>query len=474
MPAGLAGYNPRMSVAGPVVVTSLRPGNAVSGIGRVPASKSLAQRALLCAGLAEGATEIVGDLDGGDVRAALALIGEAGTRVEESSADRVRVTGNPPGRDKGWTAAGPVSAGESGTLARFATAAFGLCGAPGKRQEIRVEGTLRSRRSPALFEALRGCGAEVEPLGAPGGWPVRVSSPASIGKVGISDAGSSQELSALWIALASRGGPFPFDVRGLVPSATYLDLTRDVLARFGGTVSGDSVGGPLRAPEEPFLVEPDASAAAVLLAAACLSGGAVEVPGLDARSAQPDVRIVDLLARFGCRAGSGAGSIRAEGAPTMGADADLSATPDLAPVLAAVAAAAAIRAGATSRLGGLRTLPGKESSRIVVLARGLEQAGFETRAGADFLEIGPAKATGSSRTIVLDPCGDHRMAFAFALLGLVRDGITVAESDCVAKSWPGFWVELARLGARPEYGAATEYGTATVLPASRPKDGRKN
>ena len=122
------------------------------------------------------------------------------------------------------------------------------------------------------------------------------------------------------------------------------------------------------------------------------------------------------------------------------------------PVLAAVAAGAAlVDPVGTSELTGLGTLPGKESSRIETLAQGLRAAGWHAEAGAERLRI----AAGEYRAgpvvpadVELDPRGDHRMAFAFALLGLVRPGVLVREPECVAKSWPSFWKDLAALGAR--------------------------
>jgi 3-phosphoshikimate 1-carboxyvinyltransferase len=411
MTSARAGYNPRMATTAPPNTMGLRPADAaggrIEGRLRVPGSKSIAQRAIVCAALAEGTTEIAGLPDGADVRAA----------------ERVRIRGLP--------STGPYSAGESGTLARFVTAAVALCGEAGKPCEIGGEGSLLARRSPALFRALREAGAELECLGIEDGWPVRVKPGARVSRVRIVSPSSSQEVSALWIALAARAGTSTVEVEGAVPSRSYLELTRRVLLEFGARVEGESVVGPLRAPVRTFVVEPDASSAAVVLAASWLSGGRVEIEGLASGSAQPDARIVEHLARFGGRAS---------------VELDLADTPDLAPVLAAVAAGCAHRAGASSRLAGLATLPGKESSRIEVLARGLSECGFSAVAGPDFLEVGPG--TGSRGEVHLDPRGDHRMAFAFALLGLVREGVLVRDPRCVSKSWPGFWEDRARAGAR--------------------------
>jgi 3-phosphoshikimate 1-carboxyvinyltransferase len=161
-------------------------------------------------------------------------------------------------------------------------------------------------------------------------------------------------------------------------------------------------------------------------------------------SAQGDVRIIEHLRAFGIEAGERDGGLFATGRPSRGARLDLAGEPDLAPPLAAMAAAAAL-AGHRCHFTGLGTLPGKESSRIEVLAEGLSAIGVDARAGADDLLIGPGNS--SAEAVLLDPRGDHRMAFAFALLGLLREGVGVVDSDCVAKSWPGFWEDLAAAGA---------------------------
>ena len=140
------------------------------------------------------------------------------------------------------------------------------------------------------------------------------------------------------------------------------------------------------------------------------------------------------------------------GAPSRAAELDLSEAPDLAPVLAAVAARVAHQHSQSSTLVGLGTLPGKESSRIDVLATGLRATGLEAVAGSDRMRIGPPNKEGATPgpAAALDPHGDHRMAFAFALVGLIVPGVRVDDPGCVAKSWPGFWEDLAGLGAHLE------------------------
>jgi 3-phosphoshikimate 1-carboxyvinyltransferase len=336
--------------------------------------------------------------------------------------------------------------GESGTLARMATAVAGLCGRAGSRFELLPEGTLARRSSAPLLRALRQGGVRTDPTDAVA-WPLRVFPIGPPDTLTLIDPVSSQEVSALLMALAAWPGEHRLEVDGALPSRPYVGLTIALLRRFGVEVSpGFELRGGLRAPEDPLAVEPDASSAAVALAAGCLSGGSVEVRGLGSDSSQGDVRVVEHLARFGCEAEALPDRLRARGRPQREAQLDLRDEPDLAPVLAAVAAAHAWAGGAPSLLGGLGTLQHKESARIDVLAQGFESAGIACESGPDFLRIGPRRA-GDVREVVLDPHGDHRMAFAFALLGLARPGVCVRDARCVEKSWPNFWSELQRLGA---------------------------
>lgn len=446
-------------------ILGLCPGGTLHGELRVPGSKSIAQRALIAAGIAGGATSIAGLPDGDDVTSALALIEACGARVEKLAPRAVRVHGRPPGPHRGLEARSAVDVGESGTLARLATAAIGLCGRVGTEFEIRARGSLRTRKSPALFRALAAAGVGLQATEtadvaqATERWPVRVVPIGPPSSLSILDPSSSQEVSALLLALAAYPDTIELVVRGVIPSRPYLELTCDVLARFGAhiervtTTSGEAwhVRGPLVPPADPYTIEADASSAAVALAAACLADGALRVPGITRDSRQGDVRIVSYLRAFGCDADSDASSIGARGRPTRGADLDLTGEPDLAPVLAAVAASVALGGhgpDACTRLRGLSTLQGKESARISVLAEGLGSLGLAIEATDDELVIRPGTGERRARELVLDPHADHRMAFAFALVGLSAEGVRVRDAGCVAKSWPSFWRDIERAGAR--------------------------
>lgn len=465
----------------------LGPASVISGPVRLPCSKSIAQRALVAAALASGTTRIRGLTASGDVRSVLHALAGLSVRVDgqvpERGSGAVTLQGCPPGPQLGWTLAAPesavdpregVSVGESGTGARLLAAAAGLCGRVGAPITLHAEGTLRGRSSSALLAALKGAGVGVEHLG-PGPWPLSLRPIGPPSSLHLEQPRSSQELSALLIACAAWPGEFHVDVVGELPSAPYARMTAGVLGRFGVLVTppahgnrdgtgasggnGSTAGcfgagtwrlkGPLRAPDGALDVEPDASAAAVAAAAACLSGGELFVPGLSSASLQGDVAIAAYLRAFGCAAELSERGLSATGRPRRGADLDLAGEPDLAPVLAAVAAVAARELGATSRLRGLETLPGKESSRIEVLAEGLARVGLEPVASDHDLVIGPPRSgSGDSGPVLLDPHDDHRMAFAFALLGLAFADVRVSSPACVAKSWPGFWDDLRDAGAR--------------------------
>ena len=394
----------------------LRPGVPMRGTLRLPGSKSHAQRASIAASLAFGTTRIVGLRGGLDMQAALALIEASGATVQRLAPAAFEITGRPPGLHRGWSSDRPLDAGESGTLARFATAAAALCGVAGREHALRVQGTLAKRRSAPLFDALRASGVVFTPTAAstprdahdrPIGWPVSIRALGPPSDLCLENPESSQEVSALLIALAAWPDAIRLEVRGRVPSRPYLSMTLAVLERFGARIESRSEGpseifetrGPLAAPAEPIVIEPDASAAAVALAAACLSDGSLTIPGLTARSIQGDVRIVEHLARFGIHARVDDDGVHAAGFSTHGADIDLEGEPDLAPVIAAIGAAVAWRApsgarqtSTRSRLRGLGTLQSKESARIAVLAQGLSAIGLDVRATTDELAIAPRRS----------------------------------------------------------------------------------
>jgi len=450
--------------------------SSVSGPVRVPGSKSAAQRLLAAAAVARGKTRLEGLPGSADVVGALRCARALGARVPgarrgDDPLAAALLLGGAAGDLEGCPPVGQeaprpwarLEPGESGTCARLFTALAALARPEGSGAEVVPAGTLAGRVSGPLFEALRRAGAGVEPAGEPDRWPASFTAVDPGGALELSRPISSQEVSALLLALAARPGERQLRVLGSTPSRGYVDVTIGVLGAFGGSVrceplASDAPGeggalytvrGPLTAPREALACERDASAAAVALAAGALSQGRpTVVEGVGLGSLQPDVAITRCLEAFGCTVdGSDALRLMVSGAPTRGAEVDCGPFPDLAPVLAAVAAFCARRGLGGSKLTGLETLRGKESDRVAVLARGLGALGLSVEEGPAQLAIRPGSA-GPAGPLVLDPAGDHRMVFFAALLSLFEPGVRCLEPGCVQKSWPGFWRDLEVAGGR--------------------------
>lgn len=452
-----AGKNVSSNVRAGGPARGLAPGKPLGGKFRPEGSKSLAQRFLVGSSLATGATKIGHLPNAADVAAAHALIDACS--IKTTSAKGILTVAGCSLTGGAWAPTKPLVVGESGTLARFASGVLGLTTPEGTVAQLVPEGTLVRRQSVSLFRALAGAGVGCEFDGIEGGFAVRLRSAKPPSDIFLEEPGSSQDVSALLFALASQEGRFHLHVRGDVPSMPYVEMTAKVIETFGARIQlwNNSEGvlisieGPMSSPGEPIEIEPDASSAGTALVAACISGGELEIEGLGEGSVQGDIRIVEHLKAFGCEAGIEEGRMWAKGRPTEGAEVDFSREPDLAPAVVGLAASIALSAGGESRLRGLQTLPGKESDRIRMMARGLRDIGLSAEAGADSLSIGPPRSGFSDDfepPVTLDPAGDHRMAFTFALFGLLREGIFVKDPDCVSKSWPNFWTDLKALGAK--------------------------
>ena len=404
----------------------------------LPPSKSAALRAIMISassGLPVSLSFPSGDgwsSAGDDIAHGLLCAEALGAKVDKST-HLLRLT--PGGRE---IRGGSLPVGEAGFLGRVAPTCAALC-----REglwEIQASGTLQERSSPALWSALAGSGVQVR-VGS--GWIGSVEGSDSLRPPHLRHARSSQELTALWVATACSGGGDVL-VSGEVPSAPYLSLSEESLGFFGAKVEaidgGFHVSAAILSPKVPLLVEVDASAAAVALAAGCISGVELRVPAPMFGSSQGDWRIIEHLRAFGCLIDVEEGELITKGGPTGGARLDLSGEPDLAPPITAVAAHVALTRGESTVLSGLHTLDGKESPRGAVLCDGLQRVGFQCDWEDPVMRIGPG--AGARHAVCLDSRGDHRMAFAFALLGVSLPGVSVGGAGSIAKSWPNFWASM--------------------------------
>jgi len=406
---------------------------------RPPGSKSLTQRWMLLAALAEGTSTIENALRSDDVEALTGGLRTLGAVVRWTGVDSLEVKGV-GGRFPGG---GRLDAHEGGTPARFLMAAAAMA----SKASV-LDGSPRLRRRPmsdgvGLLQAL---GAGAKRQGADE-LPLEVTPTPAFrrgGEIEIDAPASSQFLSAAALVAPWMERGLQVRVRGEAPSGSYVELTVQCLRELGVRAEWD--GDRLRVkPGAPqaftVRVEPDASSAAYGFAlAAMVPGSCVRVPGLRADSKQPDMAVLRALVALGARDASDASGAAVAHARTLSAgELDASLWPDGS--LAFMAAAATATAPVTIR--GLGTLAAKESDRIESMRSWLVQAGASFERGPDWVRVGGPMQAGD--TIDVQPQRDHRVAMSAAVAGAVRGGVRVLDPRCVDKSWPGFWAAWAEL-----------------------------
>jgi len=402
----------------------------VDAIVEVPGSKSIANRALVCAALASGRSVLHRVPDGDDTAAMVEGLGSLGIGVERDG-DVVTVEGG-----RGRLRAGPlaVSARLAGTTSRFLTAVAAVGPGP---YTVDGHAPLRARPMLPLHEALLALGARLEWSDRPGHLPVTVSGPVvGAPELPLSGDVSSQFLSALMLIGPCIPGGLRVALTTALVSRPYVLVTAAVMRAFG--IDGIEVGerfisvpeGTYRPTE--FEVEPDASSASYPLAAAAVCGGRVRVPGLTSSSMQGDAGFCRILERMGCTVWQDERETTVlRNGPLRGVDVDMVDMSDLVPTLAVVAP----YADGEVAIHGVGFIRHKESDRIGDLCAELRTAGVDAEERSDGLLVRP----GAPRAARLGTHHDHRLAMSFAVLGLGATGIVVEDPDVVSKSWPDFW-----------------------------------
>ncbi len=415
-----------------------RAGRPLDAVVRLPVSKSVTNRALVLAALAPGRSVVRRPLHSRDTELMAAALRVLGVGVRDVDGDWV------VDAPEQLVVAGPaIDVGNAGTVARFLPPVAALA-----LGTVRFDGDPRVRDRPLgpLLQGLRDLGADLDRVDA---LPVTVRGTGALrgGEVVLDASQSSQFVSGLLLAA-------PRYVEGLLvrhegpplPSAPHLAMTVEVLRAAGAEVD-DAVPGtwrvrPGRLQPRAAAVEPDLSTAAAYLAAPLVAGGSVTVPDWPAGTTQPGAALPDLLARMGGRVSrDGSALTVTAGDRLVGIDADLRDCGELTPVLTALAALA----DGPSRFRGVAHLRVQETDRLAARAKELNRLGGDVREEADGLTVVPRTLEAG----VLDSYDDHRVAMAWAVLGLGVDGIEVEDVATTRKTVPDFVGSWDRMLAGP-------------------------
>jgi len=413
----------------------------IDAVARIPGSKSITNRALLAAALADGESELTGALHSDDTRYMAAALNALGVAVDsDEPGERFRVEGG-AGTFPAQNA--DLFVGNAGTAMRFLTAALPL-----GNGTYRIDGVPRMRKRPIspLLRALNDLGADAVSEEGTGCPPVVVhASGLRGGCTAMAGDQSSQYFSALLLAAPYAREGAEIEVIGDLVSKPYMPMTAAVMRAFGVNVELDTehwhtfrVAPGQRYRGRPYRVEPDASNASYFFAAAAVTGGRVRVDGLGRESTQGDLRFVDVLAAMGASVTIADDYVEVTGPPAgalNGVDLDLNAISDTAQTLAAIAPFAA---GPTT-IRGVEHARLKETDRVAALATELRRLGQDVEERPDGLTIQPRPIVPAD----VQTYDDHRMAMSFAVTALRAPGVRILDPGCVAKTFPDFFARLA-------------------------------
>ena len=401
---------------------------------RLPGSKSITNRALLLAALAQGDSRLLAPLHSEDTFYMAQALRDLGVSVKETAEGDFHVSGTSGALEAPIK---PLFLGNSGTTMRFLTAAACLVPAG---SDVVLDGVARMRERPIrdLVGALLTLGVDAESLS--GHPPVRVRGGGLPGGAcRLAGDVSSQFLTALLQVAPYAKNDVAIEIVGDLISQPYIDLTQSVMQSLGVTMENDNyrrlrVEAGQRYRGRDYAIEADASNASYFLAAAAVTGGTVVIENLSADSIQGDIHFADVLERMGCQVMRGE-TITVTGPERLTAiDADMEAIPDMAQTLAVVAAFA----DGPSRISHLASLRVKETDRVQAIAKELPKLGVRVEEGRDSWTIHPP-ADSIYTGAAIDTYDDHRMAMSFAVASLRVPGVVINNPGCVAKTFRDFW-----------------------------------
>jgi len=422
---------------------TLKPISHIDGDVNLPGSKSLSNRALLLAALAEGTTTIRNLLQSDDTRHMLNALKQLGIEYTLSE-DKTgcSVVGNAGALKNAELQ--ELFLGNAGTAMRPLCAALCL----GKGTYV-LTGEPRMKERPIghLVDALRQAGAEISYLENEGYPPLKIEANGlKGGKVEMDGSISSQFLTALLLASPMIETDLTISIIGELVSKPYIDITLDIMQKFGVEVSNDDYktfkikAGQKYKAIESYMVEGDASSASYFLAAAAIKGGTVKVTGVGRDSIQGDVQFVDVLELMGARVEWAETYISVTRDVLRPIDMDCNHIPDAAMTVATMA----LFAKGTTTLRNIYNWRVKETDRLFAMATELRKVGAEIEEGEDYLKITPPKVL---KHAAIDTYDDHRMAMCFSLLALDPVSVTINEPECTAKTFPTYFEVLESISS---------------------------
>jgi len=398
---------------------------------RIPGSKSITNRALVLAALAEGESELRGVLESDDTRHMRAALEAVGVPVRASGATTLHVSG---GRARLRAPGAPLFIGNSGTSVRFLAALAALV--PG-RVTLQGDEAMAKRPIADLVDGLRQLGVTVDcPSGCP---PLSVDGGRLPGgRVRMRGDRSSQYFSALMLSGVAAEGDITIEVEGRLVSRPYVEITRRMVEDFGGHIDATESAFVVRAGSysaQSYDVEPDASSASYPFAVAAATGGSVTVPGLGSGALQGDYGFTTVLEQAGAAVERSGSETRVQGSGRLlGIDVDMH---DISDTVMTLAALAPLAQGPT-RIRNVANIRLKETDRLAAIATELEKLGQGVTQGDDFIVIEPRPL----RPSLVHCYADHRIAMSFAVLGMARGGVRIEDPACVAKTYPSFWDDV--------------------------------
>ncbi len=424
---------------------TLQPVAALTGEIHLPGSKSISNRVLLLASMAAGTTRLINLLESDDTHYMLQALRQLDIHIERDGNDYLVEGVAGPLVTQARTES--LNLGLAGTALRPLTAALTL-----GQGTFRIDGNARMRKRPIahLVDGLRQLGAQIEYLAEQGYPPIKVTGTGLRGgRVQMQGNISSQFLTSLLLAAGLADGPVSVDIAGEQVSRPYLDITVDMMRRFGVDASHYRYQSFTVEPgryESPgsFLVEGDASTATYFLAAGAIAGDGISVYGIGRGSVQGDVAFIEVLRAMGAQVTVAAEFVRVEPGrhqKLRGVDLDLNHIPDAAMTVAVLA----LFASGTTKIRNIANWRVKETDRLDAMARELGKVGATVVEGDDFLEITPPTRWQSAS---IDTYDDHRMAMCFALCALGGVPVTINDPDCVSKTFPEYFREFESLASR--------------------------